>query len=110
MADEGERDQRAFLTAYAATEGVALSARSLPGSLARGLARVVESIWRALSIRRVPPLTSFAVSALSRSVTVDVRKAERELGYAPVVAFEAGMSALGRRARATASDMNALHA
>ncbi|MCA9615367.1 MAG: NAD-dependent epimerase/dehydratase family protein [Polyangiales bacterium] len=104
VADDGERDQRAFLTAYAATEGVALTARSLPGALVRGLARVVERVWRALSIRRVPPLTSFAVSALSRSVTVDVRKAKRELGYAPVVDFETGMNALERPSRNAAPE------
>jgi len=94
VADEGERTQREFLTAYAATAGVTLPIKSLPGALVRTLARAIEGVWRALGMRRVPPLTSFAVCALSRSVTVDTSKATRELGYVPRVRFEDGMRAL----------------
>jgi len=94
VADEGERTQREFLTAYAATAGVTLPTKSLPGALVRALARAIEGVWRALGVRRTPPLTSFAVCALSRSVTVDTTKATRELGYVPRVDFEDGMRAL----------------
>ncbi|MEZ4391555.1 MAG: NAD-dependent epimerase/dehydratase family protein [Polyangiales bacterium] len=94
VADEGVRTAREFLTALAATQGVALPDRSVPGALARPLARAVEGVWRLLGIRRAPPVTAFAMSMMSREVTVSTAKARRELGYAPVIDVDAGMRAM----------------
>lgn len=95
VADEGTRTLREFLTALAATQGVTLPGRSLPGAVARPLAAAVEGAWRALGIRKAPPMTSFAISMMSREVTVNSAKAKRALGYAPVVDVAAGLAALG---------------
>lgn len=95
VADEGARTLREFLSALAATQGVALPDRSVPGALARPLARAVEGAWRLLGVRRPPPVTAFATAMMSREVTVSAAKARRDLGYAPVIDVDAGLRALG---------------
>jgi nucleoside-diphosphate-sugar epimerase len=94
VADEGTRTAREFLTALAATRGVTLPARSVPGAVARPVAALVESIWRIAAPTKKPPMVSFAVSMLSRSVTVNTDKAKRELGYRPEVSVEEGLATL----------------
>lgn len=91
VADDGVRTQRQVLSALAATHGVSLGDRSLPGWLMRPLAAVVEGAWRLLRLRGRPPVTRFAVDMLSASVTVRTDRARAELGYAPPVTFEEGL-------------------
>ncbi len=95
VADEGTRTLREFLSAMAATQGVTLPDRSLPGAVARPLAIAVEGLWRALGIKKAPPMTAFAIAMMSREVTVNTAKARKELGYAPVVDVAAAMAAMG---------------
>ncbi len=96
VADEGTRTMREFLGALAATQGVALPERSMPGALARPLASAVEGVWRALGVRKAPPMTAFAIAMMSRTVTVKTDKARAELGYAPAVSVAEGLAAMPR--------------
>ncbi|MCZ7686939.1 MAG: NAD-dependent epimerase/dehydratase family protein [Sandaracinaceae bacterium] len=96
VADEGERTLRELLSALAATEGVRLPERSVPGALARPLAAAIEGVYRLFGARRAPPMSRFAVSMMSRTITVKTDKAREELGYAPVVSFEEGLAAMAR--------------
>lgn len=92
VADDGVRTIREFLSALAGTQGVALGARSVPGRLARPLARLVEGVWRLLRVKRAPPMTRFAIDMMSREVTVETGRARAELGYAPVVSVADGLA------------------
>ena len=94
VADDGTRTIRDFLTALARSQGVELPARSVPGALARPLAAVVEGAFRVLQRRGAPPMTRFAVTMMSRSVTVRTARARAELGYAPVMSVEEGLRRL----------------
>jgi nucleoside-diphosphate-sugar epimerase len=94
VADEGTRTMRDFLTALARSHGVELPARSVPGAVARPLAAAVEGVFRALRLRRAPPMTWFAVSMLSRTVTIKIDRARAELGYVPVMSVEEGLQQL----------------
>ncbi len=94
VADDGTRTMRSFLTALAATQGVTLADRNTPGALARPLVSALEAVWRALGIRKAPPATAFAVTMMSRSVTVNTAKARAALGYAPVIDVEGGLAAM----------------
>lgn len=94
VADDGERTLRELLSALAATEGVRLPERSVPGALARPLAAAIEGAYRLFGVRRAPPFSRFAVSMMSRTITVKTDKARDELGYAPVVSFEEGLAAM----------------
>ncbi len=95
IADEGTRTMRELVTALAATQGVALPPKSLPGGLARFLARVVEWTWSTFRLSGNPPMTRFVAALMSRTITVSTEKAKRELGYEPVVNVEGGLAALG---------------
>ena len=97
IADEERSSLRAFLTALAATESVALPARSIPGWVARSLASLVEGTWRLLRLRSQPPLTRFAASMMSREVTVCTEKARRELSYVPTLSVAEGLAAMTPR-------------
>lgn len=94
IADDGTRTISEFLRALLATQGVALPDRNLPGAIARPLASAFEAGWRALGIKKKPPLTAFAVAMMSREITVDTTKAKRGLGYAPEIDVETGLKTL----------------
>ncbi|MDQ3038033.1 MAG: NAD-dependent epimerase/dehydratase family protein [Myxococcota bacterium] len=95
VADEGTRTIREFLAALVdAAAGEQLGARSVPSALMRPLAHGVEGAWRALGIRRAPPMTRFAIDMMSSTVTVRTERARAELGYLPVVSVEQGLAEL----------------
>jgi nucleoside-diphosphate-sugar epimerase len=94
VADDEESTVREFLGRLMATRGVVPPERSVPGAVLRPLARVVETLWAWLRPGRRPPITSFAASMMSRTVTVRTDKARRELGYAPPVAVADGLAEL----------------
>lgn len=94
VSDAGTRTIRQFLTALARTQGVELSNQSVSSALMRAASVVIEGLWRALSIRRAPPITRFAIAMLSSTVTVDDSRARRELGYAPEITVDEGLRAM----------------
>lgn len=96
IADEGQRTMKEFLGALAKTQGVDLPERSLPKGFARALAATIEGAWRLFGIRRAPPMTRFAIDMMSSSVTVRTDKAQRELGYTPVINVAQGLREMPR--------------
>lgn len=93
VADAERHRMKELLSALAATRGVTLPARSLPGALARPVATVAEGLWKVFAPQVKPPMSAFAIAMLSRSVTVRFDKARRELGYTPIRTFEEGLEA-----------------
>ena len=85
---------REFLTELLATQGVTVPGRSVPAGVARVAAAASERIWRLLKRPGPPPLTRFAVWVSSQECTIDISRAERELGYRPVISREAGLAEL----------------
>ena len=85
---------RDFLTALVATQGVEIPDKSVPPAVAGAAARAAEGIWRLLRRRGNPPITRFAVWVSSQECTIDISRAERELGYRPVTSREEGLAAL----------------
>lgn len=94
IADRERSTFRVFLTSLARTRGVELPSRSLPRPLVRALAALIERAYRLAESKRPPPLTRLSAAMLSTSVTVRTDKAERELGYAPVISVAEGLAAL----------------
>jgi nucleoside-diphosphate-sugar epimerase len=82
---------REFLTAMLATQGVEIPDKSVPPAVAGAAARAAESIWRALRRPGNPPLTRFATWVSSQECTIDISRAERELGYRPIRTREEGL-------------------
>jgi nucleoside-diphosphate-sugar epimerase len=86
---------REFLTALAATADVRLPDKSVPGALARALARLLVIAWRLMGRKDAPPLDPFSIAMMSKSCTLVIDKAKRELGYAPVITRARGLQELG---------------
>ena len=85
---------RDFLTRMIGTQGVEIPDKSVPPAVAGAAARAIEGIWRLLRRPSEPPVTRFAVWASSQECTIDISRAERELGYRPVKSREDGLAEL----------------
>ena len=83
-----------FLTSLLDTQGRKVSGKSVPGWLVRFVARRIQSFWELFNITSTPPITPFEASLMSRSCTISIDKARRELGYQPIVSVDEGMSLL----------------
>jgi nucleoside-diphosphate-sugar epimerase len=82
---------RVFLTALVGTQGVEIPDKSVPAPVANTAAKISEALWRRLRRPGSPPLTRFAVWVSSQECTIDISRAERELGYRPVTTREEGL-------------------
>jgi nucleoside-diphosphate-sugar epimerase len=87
---------REFLTRLLGTQGVTIPDKSAPPRVAKLAAASAERIWRLLKRPGSPPLTRFAVWVSSQECTIDISRAERELGYRPVISREEGLAELSR--------------
>jgi nucleoside-diphosphate-sugar epimerase len=85
---------REFVTALLETQGVEPPDRSLPAWTAGPLARIAETAWRLLPLPGAPPMTSFRAWLLTQECTIDISKARKELGYAPIVSRDQGLAEL----------------
>lgn len=88
---------REFLTRLVATQGVEIPEKSVPGLLLRGIAWVLENLWRLVGAKKAPPITRFAAAIVSRDCTICIDKAKKELGYQTVISIEDGLADLPRR-------------
>jgi len=85
---------REFLSELIRSQGVEVPDRSLPAPLAAGVMSAGEALWRLLPLPGSPPLTRFAYWASSQECTIDTAKAQRDLGYAPVIGRPEGLAEL----------------
>ncbi|HEV7769969.1 MAG TPA: NAD-dependent epimerase/dehydratase family protein [Solirubrobacterales bacterium] len=85
---------REFVTAMLQTQGVEPPGRSLPAWTAAPMARICETAWKFLPLPGEPPMTTFRSWLLTQECTIDIAKARKELGYAPIVSHEQGLAAM----------------
>jgi nucleoside-diphosphate-sugar epimerase len=85
---------REFLSRLFDTQGVTPPTGSVPAGVARVAAGASERIWRVLRRPGNPPLTRFSVWVSSQECTIDIGRAERELGYRPVKSRDQGLAEL----------------
>src|SRR5215217_273131 len=85
---------REFLSRLFETQGVTPPTGSVPAGVARVAAGASERIWRVLRRPGNPPLTRFSVWVSSQECTIDIGRAERELGYRPVKSRDQGLAEL----------------
>ncbi|PJZ41488.1 3-beta hydroxysteroid dehydrogenase [Leptospira kmetyi] len=83
---------RNFLGSLLATQKVIAPNRSVPGWLARFLARIIEGVWKLFGIKNEPPLTRFSASIMSRDCTIKIDNAKKDLGYSPLLSVRQGLS------------------
>src|SRR5215212_2172150 len=85
---------REFVSRLLETQGVTPPTASVPFRVARAAAAASERIWRVLRRPGNPPLTRFSVWVSSQECTIDIGRAERELGYRPVKSRDQGLAEL----------------
>jgi nucleoside-diphosphate-sugar epimerase len=85
---------REFVSRLIETQGVTPPTGTVPTGLARGGAVLAEGAWRLLRRPGNPPVTRFSVWVSSLECTLDIGRAERELGYRPVKSREQGLAEL----------------
>jgi nucleoside-diphosphate-sugar epimerase len=85
---------REFVSRMLETQDVEPPTGSVPAGVAGGAARVTERLWRLLGRSSAPPLTRFTVWVSSQECTIDIGRAERELGYRPVRSRDEGLAEL----------------
>jgi nucleoside-diphosphate-sugar epimerase len=94
---------RGFVSRLLETQGVSAPDSSVPAGVARAAAAASELVWRALRRPGHPPLTRFSVWVSSQECTIDIGRAERELGYRPVKSREDGLAELSAPQPASAA-------
>lgn len=82
---------RQFIDAVADEFGCPRARRSVPFALAWVLAVVLETAFRLLRLRGVPPLTRYRISLFRGDLVFSAEKARRELGWQPRVALQEGL-------------------
>ena len=87
---------REFVSRMLQTQGVEPPTGSVPVGVAGPLAAVAERLWRLLRRPGRPPATRFSVWVSSQECTIDIGRAERELGYRPIKSREEGLAELAR--------------
>jgi nucleoside-diphosphate-sugar epimerase len=76
------------------TRGIEPPRASAPLPVAWVMASVMEWIWRTFSRQGEPPMTRQMLRLMGAAFTLDIGKAQRELGYRPVVSRESGLMAM----------------
>jgi nucleoside-diphosphate-sugar epimerase len=99
VTDGGAVVFREFVSRMLETQGVGVPDKTLPKGLAGAAAVAAERIWRLARRPGPPPVTRFAVWLSSQECTIDISRAERELGYSPVTTREEGLADLAPAAR-----------
>jgi nucleoside-diphosphate-sugar epimerase len=94
VTDGGAVVFRDFLSQLFATQGVTPPDKSVPAGAAIAGAAAAERLWRLLKRPGPPPITRFAAWVSSQECTIDISRAERDLGYKPVKTREQGLAEL----------------
>jgi nucleoside-diphosphate-sugar epimerase len=87
---------RDFVSRLLRTQGVTPPDKSVPPRLVGVLAAGSERFWRLAKRDGSPPLTRFAIWVSSQECTLDISRAEREIGYRPRKTREQGLEELAQ--------------
>lgn len=90
---------RDFATALLATQGVSIPDKSVPRALLRIIAGLGDWLHKVSGGKISAPLTLQAYATSAVPITLDIGKARRELGYAPIVSREAGLAEMAAESR-----------
>lgn len=83
---------RNFLSSLLLTQKVTAPNRSIPGWLARFLARIIEGVWKSFRIQNEPPITRFSASIMSKDCTIKIDNAKKDLDYKPILTVSQGLA------------------
>lgn len=94
IADADSIEFRSFISALLQSQGRLVPDRNVPRWLVFGIAAVCERIAAVTGGRWRPPVTLQSLAPSAVTVTVDITKARRDLGYEPAISREEGIAEL----------------
>lgn len=80
------------LTDLLGTRGVPPIERSVRFGFAWRMAGIMETVWRIFRLRAKPPITRQTLRMIGKEFTLDISKARRDLGYAPIMSWHDGIA------------------
>lgn len=92
VSDGEDSTLREVISALLRTRGVEPPKDTVPLPIAWNMARAMEWIWRAFRRPGEPPITRQMLRLIGQPFTTDISKAQRALGYHPVVSWEQGIA------------------
>ena len=99
ISDESDSTLKVVISGLLRTRAVDPPRASAPLPVAWAMATVMEWIWRTFSRQGEPPITRQMLRLIGTPFTLDIGKAQRELGYRPVVSREPAAWRVARIAR-----------
>lgn len=103
VADSEVGTLKSVLGGLLKTRGVVASDKSVPFGMAWLLAGVMGSVWRLLRLEGEPPITRQMLRLIGKSFTISTVKAQRDLGYVPVMSWNQGIEQMLSQERSAAS-------
>ena len=74
-----------------ATRDVHPTDKSVAFGMAWTMAGLMATVWRPLRLEGRPPITRQMLRLIGKPFTISTRKAQKELGYWPVISWEQGV-------------------
>ncbi len=105
VSDGEDGSLRQVVSELLATEDTPAPRGTVPFSVAWFMARLMELVWRGLSLKGEPPLTRQMLRLIGMPFTLDISRAKRDLGYLPIVTWRQGIAAM-REARSLPLNSN----
>ncbi|MDQ0725351.1 NAD(P)-dependent oxidoreductase [Microbacterium sp. W4I20] len=102
ITNDDPRSFRALLTTLLELLGETPRMRPMNRRAAWALATALEAICRVTPGRPEPPLTRYTLSTIAYSQTLDISRAEAELGYRPHVSLDGALARVAAHLRAAA--------
>jgi nucleoside-diphosphate-sugar epimerase len=59
--------------------------------------RALEALWRVFNFGGEPPITRQTLRMIGMPFTLNISRAQRELGYQPIVTWQSGIAAMQAR-------------
>ncbi len=91
VADAEEGTLKSIMSDLLETQGVRAKDKSVSFNTAWRLAGVMAFVWRLFGLKGEPPLTRQLLQLIGKPFTVRTEKAQRELGYRPVISWRSGL-------------------
>lgn len=94
VSDDADSTLREVISGLLKTRGIEPPQASAPLPIAWFMATAMEWIWKTFSRKGEPPLTRQMLRLIGEPFTLDITKAQRELGYRPVITRAQGLRAM----------------
>lgn len=91
VADAEVGTLKSIMTDLLATKGAKAGDKSVSFSMAWRLAGIMTLVWRLFRLKGEPPITRQLLQLIGKPFTIRTDKAQRELGYHPVVSWNTGL-------------------